>query len=343
MLKTAVVILNWNGLGFLQKFLDTVVLNSKEPDTTIWVADNGSTDGSAEWIEGYSKEVKLIRLNQNYGYAGGYNHALEQINAQYYVLLNSDIEVTPNWLSPLTIFLDENPEYAACQPKILSYHKKGYFEYAGAAGGFIDKYGYPFCRGRLFDVTEEDLGQYNDPIDVFWATGACMIVRADAWRKCGGLEPSFFAHMEEIDLCWRLGRSGYKLRYIPDSVIFHVGGGSLSYESPFKTYLNFRNSLYMLYRNLPNNHFHRIMFTRRLLDGLAAIMFLFKGKYRNTASVWKAHMDYYKNISELKSQRKELKRYDKGDIKLPVLNKSVVFEFYARGKKTYNALKWSYK
>ena len=213
--KTAIVILNWNGLGYLKMFLGKVLKFSLSNDTAIYVADNGSTDGSLKWVADNFKDVELIRLDKNHGFAGGYNLAINQIDARYFVLLNSDIEVTDGWLHPLVSFMDNNPDVASCQPKILSYYQKDYFEHAGAAGCFIDKYGYPFCRGRIFNIIEKDTGQYDSQINIFWSSGACMIVRADAWKKCGGFDTGFFAHMEEIDLCWRFSKSGYRVSYIP--------------------------------------------------------------------------------------------------------------------------------
>lgn len=337
--KTAVVILNWNGIGFLQKFLETVIKFSSATDSEVYVADNASTDGSVEWMETNLRNVRIIRLDKNHGFAGGYNLALNQIDAEYYVLLNSDIEVTEGWLEPLVTYLDNNPDAASCQPKILSYNNKNQFEYAGAAGGFIDKYGYPFCRGRIFDKTETDNGQYDTVTDTFWSSGACMIVRAEAWRKCGGFDDTFFAHMEEIDLCWRFNKAGYRVSYISTSVVYHVGGGALPYNSPFKTYLNFRNSLFLLYKNLPEKNFRRVLFIRKLLDGVAAIMFLAKGRFGSFRSVWKAHMDYYKNIALLKVKREAVKKLGITSAGKVILNKSIVFEFYIKGNKTFDKLK----
>jgi len=337
--KTAIVILNWNGLDYLKMFLGTVVKFSSSNETVIYVADNFSTDGSQEWITDNFKDVKLIRFDRNHGFAGGYNIALNQIDARYFVILNSDIEVTEGWLQPLTSFMEKNPGVASCQPKIKSYYHKDHFEHAGAAGGFLDKYGYPFCRGRILNIVEKDIGQYNSAIDIFWSSGACMMVRADAWEKCGGFDSSFFSHMEEIDLCWRFSKAGYRVSYIPDSVIYHVGGGTLPYNSPFKTYLNFRNSLFLLYKNLPDKNFYRILFIRKLLDGLAAIWFLLNGSFESVKSVWRAHIDYYKSISELKEKRKMVKNLETVHFPSPLLNKSIVFEFYAKGNKTYRSLK----
>jgi hypothetical protein len=336
--KTAIVILNYNGIGFLKKFLGTVVKYSVSGETIVYVADNCSTDGSVEWVENNFSEVKLIKLDKNYGFAGGYNLALEVIDAKYYVLLNSDIEVTVNWLEPLVSFMDSNPDVASCQPKILSYDRKDEFEHAGAAGCFIDKYGYPFCRGRILNKVEKDTGQYDTQINIFWSSGACMIVRSEAWKKCGGFDADFFAHMEEIDLCWRFQKAGYRVSYIPVSVIYHVGGGTLAYSSPFKTYLNFRNSLFVLYKNLPDKRFNTLMFIRKLLDGLAAIFFLLKGSPESVRAVWKAHMDYYKAVPALKEKRKLVNKSEVYKAQELILNKSVVFEYYIKGNKTYNSL-----
>lgn len=337
--RTAVVILNWNGLGFLMEFLGKVIDLTSLPGTEIIVADNGSSDGSIQWINENHKSVRIISLGENYGFAGGYNLAISRIEADYFVLLNSDIEVTEGWLQPLVSFLENNPGHASCQPKVLSFGRKEYFEHAGAAGGYIDKYGYPFCRGRIFDYIEKDNGQYNDTRDIFWSTGACMVVRADAWKRCGGFDESFFAHMEEIDLCWRFHKAGYRVGYIPGSVVYHVGGGALPYNSPRKLYLNFRNSLFFLYKNLPEKKLMKVMYLRRLLDGVAAAMFLLKGNIKSVAAVWKAHMDFYRSLNEVKEKRKAVNKLGNSDINAPILNKSIVFEFYAKGHKTYQSLK----
>jgi len=336
--KTAIVILNWNGLGFLKMFLGIVIKYSIDNETSVFVADNGSTDGSPEWIAENFSEVKIIRLDKNHGFAGGYNLALNQIDARYFVLLNSDIEVTQDWLRPLVRFMDNNPDVASCQPKVLSYSQKDHFEHAGAAGCFIDKFGYPFCRGRVINKVEKDTGQYDNQINIFWSSGACMIVKSEAWKKCGGFDDDFFAHMEEIDLCWRFHKAGYRVCFLPDSVIYHIGGGTLSYSSPFKTYLNFRNSLFLLYKNLPDNKLNSVLFIRRIMDGLAAAYFLFQGSFSSVASVWRAHMDYYKSIDKLREKRKVVKKLEINNAYETVLNKSIVFEFYVKGHKTYKSL-----
>ena len=338
MAKTAIVILNWNGLVFLKMFLGSVIKYSTDNETFVCIADNGSSDSSTEWVAQNFSEVKLIKLDKNYGFAEGYNLAINQLDARYFVLLNSDIEVTENWLHPMVTFMDNNPEVASCQPKILSYSHKDHFEHAGAAGCFIDKYGYPFCRGRVINIIEKDMGQYDTPTDVFWSSGACMIVRSEAWKKCGGFDGDFFAHMEEIDLCWRFHKAGYRVCFLPDSVIYHVGGGTLPYSSPLKTYLNFRNSLFLLYKNLPDERLKRVLFVRRILDGLAAIFFLVKGSFRSVSAVWRAHMDYYKALNDLRIKRKAVKQLEIDPAMESVLNKSIVFEFYVKGNKTYKSL-----
>jgi GT2 family glycosyltransferase len=339
MYKTAIVILNWNSIGYLKKFLGVAVKNSSSPGITIFVADNGSTDGSVEWIEKSFPSVKLIRFNENYGFAGGYNMALQQIDAEYFILLNSDIEVTPGWTEPLISFMEKNPDAASCQPKILSWRNRDYFEHAGAAGGFIDKYGFPFCRGRIFNNVERDSGQYDCGKEIFWSTGACMIVRAEAWKKCMGFDPDFFAHMEEIDLCWRFHKAGFLVHYIHESVVYHVGGGTLPYDSPFKTYLNFRNNLFLLYKNLPQHKLHTTLFTRKLIDGMAILLFILTGKFTHVRSVWRAHLDYYKSVSTLKKKREAVKNITISEYSDTVLNKSVVFEFYIKRNRTFDKLR----
>lgn len=336
--KTAVVILNWNGIEFLKKFLPDIIRYSMDEETSVYVADNGSTDGSKEWLR-ENRNVGVIGLDMNYGFAGGYNLALSNIDAEYLVILNSDIEVSEGWLRPLIRCMDENKDVASCQPKIRSYYKRDHFEYAGAAGGFIDRFGYTFCRGRIFGNVEKDYGQYDTPCDIFWSTGACMVVRRDAWERCKGFDKDFFAHMEEVDLCWRFQRAGYRIRYVPESTVYHVGGGSLSYQSPFKTYLNFRNNLFILYKNLPEEKLSKTMFIRKLLDGIAAAMFLLTGKFRNAVAVLKAHIDYYKAAELLREKRVSFGPVLDNPAGI-VLNKSIVFEFYLKRKRTFNSLKF---
>ena len=339
MKKIAIVILNWNGIGYLRMFLGTIIRFSLNDDTGVCVADNGSTDGSAEWVAESFSMVRLIRFDRNYGFAEGYNRALDQIDSEYVVLINSDIEVTEGWLDPLAAYMDANPRAAACQPKILSYYNRDFFEHAGAAGGFIDKYGYPFCRGRILDRAERDEGQYNNQSDIFWSSGACMIVRRDMWMRCGGFDSDFFAHMEEIDLCWRFSRAGYSIGFVPDSRVYHIGGGSLQYDSPFKIYLNFRNSLYLLYKNLPGNRLFLVMFIRKVMDGLAAAVFLVQGKFSFFSAVFRAHVSYYKSAAKLREKREAVMRLGDDHTDELIMNKSIVFEFYVRGIKTYSRLK----
>ncbi len=339
MKKAIVVILNWNGIAFLKMFLGKMVDLSLNSETEVCVADNGSTDGSADWVADNFTEVRLIRFARNWGFAEGYNMAIGQLEAEYFVLVNTDIEVTEGWLQPLVSYMDENPDSGSCQPKILSWSRRDYFEHAGAAGGFIDKYGYPFCRGRILNIAEKDDGQFDEEAEVFWSSGACMIIRSEAWKRCGGFDGSFFAHMEEIDLCWRLHRAGYRVGYIPESRVYHIGGGSLNYDSPFKIYLNFRNSLFMLYKNLEDNRLYYILFIRMILDGMAAVMFLLTGRLSYFKSVFRAHIQYYKCLGELRMKRLEVKEIGDCGSEGLILNKSVVLEFYIKGNKTYNRLK----
>lgn len=342
MSKTAIVILNWNGLSFLKRFLDRLVSLSALPEIDVWLADNGSTDGSAEWVEKNLKTVRIIKFDKNHGYAGGYARALEMIEADYYLLANSDIEVTEGWLEPLINFMNSNPDTAACQPKILAFNNKTQFEHAGASGGFIDKYGFPFCRGRILHVAEADKGQYDKPVPVFWASGACIILRVSAYREAGGLDPHFFAHMEEIDLCWRFNRLGYKVYAIPGSVVYHVGGGTLKYDSPGKTYLNFRNNLFMLYKNLPVKGFRKSIFARKVLDGIAAVSFLIGGKPGHFSSVLRAHRDYYRALTRLKMERAQSIQVLKGELPSTglMLNKSIIFLFYFKGIRRFSDIKF---
>ena len=339
MIKTAVVILNWNGLDFLKMFLANVLKFSAGPETAVWVADNGSSDGSLEWVKENFDRVRLLRLEKNHGFAGGYNRALGKIEARYYVLLNSDVEVTEGWLDPLMGYMDSNEDAASCQPKILSYKNPVFFEYAGAAGGFIDKYGFTFCRGRIFGNVEKDNGQYDNRAELFWTSGACMMVRAAAFNECGGFDDDFFAHMEEIDLCWRFGHKGYRLVCIPDSVVYHVGGGTLPYESPRKTYLNFRNNLFLLYKNLPERGFHTVLFIRKLLDGFAALIFASKGRFRTASAVIRAHVSYYRSLKRLREKRSHVIKMKTRHNVDHIMNKSLVFEFYLKGRRTFSSLK----
>jgi hypothetical protein len=327
---TAVVILNWNGRKYLEQFLPPLIQYSSG-EAEIIVADNASNDDSISFLETNFPSVRIIRNPANEGFARGYNLALKQVKADYYILLNSDIEVTPDWIHPVIDMMEKDPSIAACQPKIRSYFERTKFEYAGAAGGFIDKYGYPFCRGRLFQSIEEDLGQYDDAIEIFWATGACMFVRADLFHQAGGLDEDFFAHMEEIDLCWRLKNLGYKIMYCPQSVVYHIGGGTLPKISWRKTYYNFRNNFYLLYKNLPDNLLIEVFAKRFILDGIAALKFLFTAGFKDFWAIYKAHISFYSTLSKTKAKRKLLKHSPLHK----VYRKNIVFEYYLRKKKKF--------
>jgi len=300
-MKVAVVILNWNGKELLQQFLPSVIEHSKE--ATIYVADNASTDASVEYLKLNFPQVNIIQNSRNAGYAGGYNLALKSVKEDIYILLNSDVEVTENWLSPITEVFEKEPETAAIQPKILDYHKKDHFEYAGAAGGYIDKFGYPFCRGRIFQQLEEDHGQYNDDEYIFWASGACLAIRKKAFDEVGGLDEDFFAHQEEIDLCWRLLNKGYKIKYVSASRIFHVGGATLQDMNPKKTFFNFRNGLFLLLKNIEPSRLFYILFVRMILDGIAGIKFIFEGKFKHFFAILQAHSSFYRHYGRMKKKR----------------------------------------
>lgn len=338
MKKVSVVILNWNGEGMLRSFLPSVIAYSQTDDVEVCVADNASTDGSVRLLHEEFPEVRLILLDKNYGFAEGYNLALKEVDAEYVVLLNSDVEVTQGWLAPLIDFMDAHPEVASCQPKLLDYRKKTHFEYAGAAGGYLDKYGYPFCRGRIFDVVEEDRGQYDDSVSVFWVTGAAMFIRLKDYRDAGGLDGGFFAHMEEIDLCWRLNSRGRKLVYIPQSKVYHVGGATLNKDNPRKTFLNFRNNLLMLYKNLPESELNKVLFVRFLLDMAAALVFTLKGETGNAKAVLKARKEFKKLQESYYASRKE-------NLEKQVLvsiperySFSILWKFHACNKKKFSHL-----
>ena len=336
-MKVAVVILNYNGRKFLEQFLPNVIANCDPATTEVVVADNASTDDSVSFMRERFPDIRLIENGSNGGFATGYNVALRQVEAQYYVLLNSDIEVTPHWIEPVIELMDADPQIAACQPKILSYYHKEQFEYAGACGGFIDKYGYPFCRGRVFQNLEVDKGQYDTPMEVFWATGACMFVRADLYHKVGGLDDSFFAHMEEIDLCWRLKNAGYKVYCCPQSQVYHIGGGTLPKNSPRKTYLNFRNNLSLLVKNLPKKRVHRIILYRILLDWVAALKFLLECCPIDFGMVFKAHWDFYRRLKSLREKRRDCEHRRVSC----VYWRNIVFDNVFLGKKKFSELKES--
>lgn len=336
--KTAIVILNWNGCDMLRSFLPSVIRYSETEKAAVYVADNGSTDDSVEMLRREFPTVRLILLSDNHGFADGYNLSLKHVDAEYVVLLNSDVEVTEHWLSPLLTYMDAHPEVAACQPKIRSWHSKKQFEYAGAAGGFIDYYGYPFCRGRVMGVVEEDRGQYDEVMPVFWVTGAALFIRLKDYWAAGGLDGRFFAHMEEIDLCWRLRARGRELVCIPQSMVFHVGGATLKREHPRKTFLNFRNNLIMLYKNLPQEDLSSVMRTRAILDYVAAISFLLKGQIPNAIAVVRARHAYVTlRSSFMASRRENLQKTSLSPIPERI-KKSILVQFYLNGKRFFSQL-----
>ncbi len=331
-MQTVVAILNWNGLSWLQKFLPDVVRYS--PEAAVAVIDNASTDESLAWIKSHHPEVQIIQLDRNYGFAGGYNKGLEKLEAENFVLLNSDVAVTPGWLAPMLLAMEGNG-WDALQPKILSFQQKDTFEYAGAAGGFIDRDGFVFCRGRMFNHFEKDEGQYNKASEVFWASGAALLVKALSYREAGGLDEDFFAHMEEIDLCWRLKNKGKRIGYCPDSVVYHVGGGTLSKINPRKTYLNFRNNLYLLVKNYHGGNLGVKLFWRMFLDGLAAFKFLFEGQFRHFFAVFRAHMSLYANLAKFLKKRKSLAPGIKINRHSGYYKRSVVWQYFLKGKKHF--------
>ncbi|MBQ9471498.1 MAG: glycosyltransferase family 2 protein [Bacteroidales bacterium] len=335
--KVAVVILNWNGEHYLRQFLPNVLLCSDMDGVTVVVADNGSTDGSVPLLRDRFPQVELIELPQNYGFAEGYNRALAQVRAEYYVLLNSDVEVSPNWLGPMLDLMEANPQVAACAPKLRAYHSRQQFEYAGAAGGFIDRWGYPFCQGRILSAIETDEGQYDAPRDVFWASGAAMFVRASAYQQAGGLDARFFAHMEEIDLCWRFHNMGLHVRYVPTSTVYHVGGGTLPTNSPRKLYLNYRNSLYMLHKNLNTMELWPVLLLRMGLDLLSAAAYLLGRKRSSASAVLRAHADFWRTLGS--SRRARLGQTRLPRRRLPTIYRhSIVVSFFLLNKKIFSSL-----
>jgi GT2 family glycosyltransferase len=332
----AIVILNWNGQELLRQFLPSVLAHAD--GARVLVADNASTDGSVALLHREFPEVELIQHAQNLGFCEGYNLALRQVEASYYVLLNSDVEVTPNWLQPLRTLLEEHSAIAACQPKIRAHAAPTQFEYAGAGGGYLDKLGYPFCRGRLFDTLETDHGQYDDARPVAWATGACMMVRATAWHALGGLEPRFFAHMEEIDLCWRLWNAGQEVWYQGGSTVYHVGGGTLHKSNPRKTYLNFRNGLALVYKNVAEEELKGVLATRVLLDWVAALRFLTQGATDDARAVLRAHRDFYKDKPYWQQRRREMQPRLRLDERPGTYRGSLVWAYFGQGKRTFSDL-----
>lgn len=330
----AIVILNWNGRSFLEQFLPSVCAFSSE--ARIILADNASSDDSLTFVRANYPQIQIIVNESNGGFAKGYNDALKQVDADFYLLLNSDIEVTGNWLDPLLKMM-EDPTVAGCQPKVLSFHDKKLFEHAGASGGYLDRDYFPFCRGRIFDKFEFDEGQYDGETEVFWATGAALMIRSELFHLAGGFDEAFFAHMEEIDLCWRLKKQGYKFMVVPQSRIYHVGGGTLPYLSPRKSYLNFRNSLYMIIKNHDGLLFTKL-FHRLTLDGLAALRFLLRGEWKHLGSVWNAHMSMYRRLPILLKQRKEIKKTSTSFNSTGLYRGSILWARYFKGVTRFKEL-----
>ncbi|MEZ4854505.1 glycosyltransferase family 2 protein [Flavobacterium sp.] len=328
--KIAVVILNWNGEKLLRQFLPSIIEYSKEAE--IYVADNASTDTSIEVLQQEFPTVKIIQNTLNYGFSKGYNEALKNVHEPILALVNSDVEVTENWLKPILLQFEDEPNTAVIQPKILDFKNKLKFEYAGAAGGFIDKYGFPFCRGRIFESIETDNGQYNDISEIFWASGACFFIRNSVFKELNGFDDDFFAHQEEIDLCWRINNKGYQIKYNKKSTVFHVGGATLKVGSPQKTYLNFRNSLWMLTKNLPKNRLFHIIFIRLCFDGLAGIQFFFQGNLKHTWAIIKAHFYFYSTITKFYKKRENSTILDYYKVN------SIVYCYFITGKKKFSTL-----
>ncbi|MFA5712865.1 MAG: glycosyltransferase family 2 protein [Bacteroidales bacterium] len=332
-MKVAVVLLNWNGKGFLKQFLTPLLHFStlESGEVEFYVADNGSTDGSVEWLNSnYPNRVKLIKFEENHGFAQGYNLALKEIEAEYYLLLNTDVEVTPGWLQQLVDEMDRSPDVAIAMPKIRSYSSREHFEYAGAAGGFIDRWGFPFCRGRILSCLERDLGQYESSIELFWASGAAFIVRAPLFHSLGGFDGRFFAHMEEIDLCWRAKREGWRIAIFPKSMVYHVGGGTLPNNSPYKLMLNYRNNLFMLYKNLPSNALFWVFLVRGGIDFLSSLLFLIKGEWQLASAVWKGYRQFLATRGELKREREASPKVVSVD---SIYRGSILFAYALRGGK----------
>ena len=337
--KIAIVILNWNGVDMMRRYLTDVVNYSIVDNAVVYVADNASTDDSVEMLRSEYPQVKVILLEKNWGFAEGYNKALSQIEAEYYVLLNSDVKVTHHWLQPLVEFMDAHRDVAACQPKLLSIIDTDSFEYAGACGGFIDLYGYPFCRGRVFNTIERDKGQYDTAMPILWATGACMMIRSSDYWNAGGFDGRFFAHNEEIDLCWRLRLLGRKVYCIPDSALFHLGGGTLPKSNPMKTYLNFRNNLTMLYKNLPDRELRKVMRMRFWLDWLAALQMLVLGRsIGDFKAVIKARMAFKAWKNDFRHDRETIQSTAKVDAVPERICISILWQYYIKRNKTFRQI-----
>jgi GT2 family glycosyltransferase len=340
-MKVSVVILNWNGKSLMREYLPSVVKHTLGPaNVELVVADNGSVDGSLEFLAAEFPQVRLIDLGHNHGFAEGYNLALAQVEAEYAVLLNSDVEVSPNWLSLLIDYMDQNPEVAACQPKIRSLREPEYFEHAGAAGGYMDFLGYPFCRGRLLSVVEKDLGQYDTIADIFWATGACLCIRTDDYRAVGGLDARFFAHMEEIDLCWRLRSRGKRIVCLPASTVYHLGGATLNKENPHKTFLNYRNNLLMLYKNTSRRRFVFVFVFRFFFDYLSGLVFLLSGKRGDALAVVRARLAFWRMRPKFRMQRMKNRQLTTINPIPEVYRGSMLLNYYFGGKRSFRDLNW---
>jgi GT2 family glycosyltransferase len=335
-LKISIVILNWNGKKHLENYLPLVVNYSDSLTTGIVVADNGSTDGSVEFVKEKYPQIELIEMDKNYGFAGGYNKALDKVEADIYCILNSDVRVTKGWLEPVINLFESNCSIAAVQPKILSDRVISHFEHAGAAGGFIDKFGYPFCRGRIMDVIESDLGQYDQQTDIFWASGACLFIRADLFRKNNGFDADYFAHMEEIDLCWRLKNQGYRIVFTPESKVFHWGGATLEYNNPHKLYLNFRNSLWTLYKNYTGKYLGWTLFKRMIIDSSAIAKYLVCFDFKNSIAIINAHFSFHRSKPLLRVKRKLLLEKVNTTTHKEILDASIVLQFFIFSRKYFS-------
>jgi GT2 family glycosyltransferase len=341
--EVSVVILNWNGKQHLERFLPFLVQHTTRPGAEIVVADNGSEDDSLAFLRTVYPGIRIIALNENHGFSGGYNRAVEQIDSRYLVLLNSDIEVTPGWLDPMVEQMEQDPGIGACTPRIRDFKRRTHFEYAGAAGGYLDRFGYPFCRGRVFDHLEEDRGQYADGTDVFWGSGSSLMVRTALYREAGGLDEQFFAHFEEIDLCWRLQRMGYRIRSVPASIVYHVGGATLEPGHPFKTFLNFRNNLLLLYKNLPVRGRYRILLTRMILDGISAIRFLLRGSFKDFRAILRAHRAFYGMKSSYRGIKNSNLYPENNVIAGGIYPGSIVLAFFLKRKRKFTDLDLSFR
>lgn len=333
--SVGVVILNYNGKNFLEKFLPSV-LNTSYPNTIIYIADNASTDGSRSWLASVYPNIKCITLSENLGFAGGYNLALKHVDTDYYVLLNSDVEVTPHWIDPIIELMESNEKIGICQPKLLSYAAKDSFEYAGAAGGWIDVLGYPFARGRVFNTVEKDRGQFNTGEPAFWASGAALFIKRKIWEQLGGFDGYLFAHQEEIDLCWRAQLAGYHIYNCMESEVYHVGGGTLQKSNPQKTYLNFRNSLIILAKNLPTGQACAKVFCRLVLDGVFGVKLILGGHFKDVFAVIRAHFGFYKWLFS-KKEKNTLPKKKLEELQ-GVVNQSIVWQYFIKGKKTFSEI-----